>query len=289
MKDNYAKVNNNKWASDDDASDLLAGILDETEDEAIAEQQRLDAELRAKQEREKQALVSAEENRKREAADKLSAEMNRLEGVKQKRTEKLQAIQVEELKARGEWVDPEEERRKVEALRQQEIDKARSAAEHQAAIAAASAVPEGSVRMPTSGSAAKSKLPLIIMGILGVLVIAGGVGGSILMGGYSADNTSYAKAVFAPKTPETNLVEKSFMPTPKKKRAAAVADDSSPSRKSKSRRSKSRRSKSRVAKTDRKKSKKKSRSITSKPKKNGAANALEKALKNNNVYGSDPF
>ena len=49
-QNNYAKVKSNKWASDDDAGDLLAGILDETESAARVEQQRLEAEMRAKEE-----------------------------------------------------------------------------------------------------------------------------------------------------------------------------------------------------------------------------------------------
>ncbi len=282
MKDNYAKVQNNKWASDDDASDLLAGILDETEDDAIAEQARLDAELQAKKEQERQALASAEESRKQEAANKLSAEMNRLEGVNQKRTEKLQAIEVEELKARGEWIDPEVERQKVEALRQQEAEAARIAAQQQAAVAAAAVVPTAGPIQPT----AKSKLPLIVLGLFAVLVIAGGVIGATMFGGYSADNTSYAKAVFVPKTPEANLVEKSFTATPRKKKAAAVVDNSSKRSKSKSRTKSSRTKTARVA--DKKTTSKKS-NLRGKQKKNKASKALEKALKNSDVYGSSPF
>ncbi len=286
LKDNYAKVKNNKWASDDDASDLLAGILDETEDDAIAEQARLDAELNAKKEEERIALQSAEESRKQEAASKLSAEMNRLEGVEQKRTEKLQAIEVEELKARGEWIDPEIERRRLEEVRQQE---ALARAEEQEAAFEDARVPTGHAVNAAVPAAAKSKLPLIILGVLGVLLIVAGVAAATILGGYSADNTSYAKAVFVPKTPEANLVEKSFTATPRKKKAAAVADSSS-SKRSKSRKSKSRsRSKSRT-KTKSKKRATAPKNLRGKQKQNKASSALEKALKkNNDVYGSSPF
>ena len=48
---------NQRWASDDDANDLLAGILDETEQDARAEEQRIQAEIQARE---------AEERRKKE-------------------------------------------------------------------------------------------------------------------------------------------------------------------------------------------------------------------------------
>ena len=91
MSDNYAKVKSNgKWASDDDAGSLLAGILDDTETAAQAEQARLEAAVKAKQEEEERMRLEEEDRKRREAEEKLRSEQSRQEQIKQRRTAKME-------------------------------------------------------------------------------------------------------------------------------------------------------------------------------------------------------
>ena len=102
---NKAKVKGRgNWASDEDASDLLAGILDETATAASAEQQRLADELHEREVAEKAELEAAEARKREQAEAKLSAEADRQAQLQEKRTARLEAIKVEELKAKGETV-----------------------------------------------------------------------------------------------------------------------------------------------------------------------------------------
>lgn len=280
MSDNYAKVKSRKYASDDDAENLLAGILDETEDVARAEQERIEAELRAKEEEERRKKDLADRAKKEEAAAKLSAEMERLQQVQQRRTEKLEALKIEELKARGEWVDPEEERRKLEAKLQQEAELAamKQAAEEKARRKAAAEVggAEGVAAVGPAPVPQKSANMGFVAGIVVALLIALGGGAALAFGGYELDQATYSKAVFAPKEQEVALVEKAFTPLPKPEPVVEqVEEESKPARRG---------SRTRVAAA---KPKEKAAPISSKPKENKsskAASDLEKAL-NTDVFG----
>lgn len=285
MQDNnYAKVKSNKWASDDDAADLLSGILSETEDEALAEQQRLENELRAKQEAER-LEVEAEEQRKRaEAEAKLSAEMNRLQQVAERRTAKIEALKIEELKERGEWIDPEVERAKLEAERQKQIEseKIRIEAEMQAKASV-----ESATRLPSPTPQKKSSAGLFVIAAFLVLAAVGTAIGVVLMSQYKVDNTSYAKAVHQPTSNKIAMVEKGFTPIPKAAPAVenAVAADSKSSAKS-SKRKKTRKSTSRASSS--KSKPKKSNAITGKPKKNKASKKLDDLLNSGDIFGGGP-
>ena len=191
--DNFARVKSNKWASDDDAADLLSGILDETEDDALLEQQRIEAELQAKEESERMAREAEEQRKRADAEAKLSAELDRLEQVAERRTQKIEALKIEELKERGEWIDPEVERAKVEAQRREQ-------AEAEAMKIAAQAQAQQMISAPMTMPNAQKKSPIGLIAIIAVLVLslAGVAGGFAYTTRYQVDNTTYAKSVFNP-------------------------------------------------------------------------------------------
>ncbi len=282
MSDNYAKIKSRKYASDDDAENLLAGILDDTEDVARAEQERIEAELRAKESLEQQRRAEEEKRRKEEAAARLNAEMERLEKVEKRRTAKLEALKIEELKERGEWVDPEEEKRKLEEqLRKEaELQAMKQKAEADARRKHSSPAEVGEVSMPGQHED-RSKAGLMIGGGIALAVLLSvGAAGFVVMGGYKVDSATYSKAVFAPKDVQVAMVEKGTTPIPKEEPVVvAEVEEDKPKR---TRRSSNRRSNKKANKPQ-----KKSAPITSKPDQNKAnkkAKALEDAL-NTDVFG----
>ncbi len=269
-----------KWASDDNADSLLAGILDETEDVARAEQERLEAEMRAKEEEERRKAEEAEQQRRQEAEARLSAERERLEKAEERRTQKLEALRVEELKERGEWIDPAEVARKEAeeaARREAEAQKAREErAKEQAALLAAQ---QNLAASQAPGAEQGSNKGLMIGAIVAlVLVLAAGVGIVVLVGGYQPDSATYTKTVFTPKDVEVAMVEAGFTPIPK---AAPVVEEDTPSKSRRTSRRSSRRSSSKSSKPA---------SITGKPTKknkaNKAANELESLLNSSDdIFG----
>lgn len=282
MSDNYAKVKSRKYASDDDAENLLAGILDETEDVANAEQARIDAELRAKEDEDRRRKEAKDRAKKEEAAARLSAEMERLQKVEQRRTEKLEALKIEELKDRGEWIDPEIERKKLEAKIQEEAELAamKQAAEEKARRKA-QAVAQGEVSEAMGGPPQKSSNLALIGGIAVAVIGVVAAGAAVALGGYKIDQATYSKAVFAPKDQQVALIEKAFTPIPKPEPVVQEEEEAAPSHKSTSSR---RRHSTRVASKSTKS--KPTKPISTKPKQsegNKAANELEKAL-NTDVF-----
>lgn len=286
--DNHAKIKSRGWASDDDAENLLAGILDDTEDEAKAEQERIEAEIKAKEEAERLKREEEERRKKEQAAARLNAEMERLQSVEQKRAAKLEAMKIEELKKRGEWVDPEEERRKLEEQLRQEAEVAALKAKAEAEARAKHRVEEAQARgEPIPGMIApepKSKTGMIAgIAIVGALVIGGGAVGASMALSYKVDPASYSKTVFAPKEVEVALVEKGFTPIPKPTPTAVVEEDDGGGKTNRRRRARRGGSSSSKSKSD---------PISSKPKENKAsqkAKDLEKALNlGGDIFGSSP-
>lgn len=284
MSDNYAKVKARTYASDDDAENLLAGILDETEDVAKAEQERIEAELRAKEEEQRRLKEEQDRKRKEAAAAKLSAELDRLEKVEQRRTAKLEALKIEDLKDRGEWVDPEEERRKLEEKirKEAELTAMKEAAESEArlkhqsdknpAVVAQGAMPEAS-RSSNAGLMAA-------LGIIVALLIGGGGVAFAMVTGYEIDGATYSKATFAPKDQQIAMVEKGSTPIPTEE---PVVEEAEEEEKTTTRRKRQR--PRRVA--SKSKPKKKAKPISGKPEQNKAnkkADDLAKALETD-IFG----
>lgn len=219
-----------RWASDDDANDLLAGILDETESDAKAEEARIQAEIQAREEEERRKREAEEEKKRREAEARISAEMERQNNVQERRTARMEALKVEELKARGEWVDPAEIARlqaEEEARRRKEEDeKIRREAIAAAAVREVQAQAQSSVPMAVAANTNESNKTMMygIGGVVALVLVAGGVL-LAMAGGYEPDQTQYTKTVFKPKDVAVALVEKGFTPIPKAEEAPVEEED----------------------------------------------------------------
>lgn len=224
-------ANNNRWASDDDAGDLLADIFSDTESAAEVEAKRIEAELERKKQEEAQRAQEEEQRRIREAEAKLQEEAQRQQNMTERRTARLEAIKVEEMKARGEWVDPaiEEAKRKAEEDRRIQEEARRQAEAMVAQQAQHAPVPQA---QPVAAAAApeaeppKSKLPYIILAAVFVAILgAGGAIAALTTGGYTPDTNPYAKITLEPKEDKDLVIVKASKPIPSAKPAAVVASN----------------------------------------------------------------
>jgi len=214
---------NEGWASDDDANDLLAGIFDQTEEDAAEEQRRLDAELKAREEAERLAKEEEAERRRLAAEARVTAEMDRQDGLEKRRTLRMEALRVEDLKAKGEWVDEAaiaaQKAAEAEAALKKQQEEARLAAAAAAALHAPSPEQQAAAYAAQAQAAAppaKSKTLGIVLGLVVLLVL--GLGGALFaisQGGYEVDQTSYAKVVYQPQEQEVKLITMGFTPLPK--------------------------------------------------------------------------
>ncbi len=230
---NQAKTKQ-KWASDDDAGDLLAGILDDTETDAEQERARLDAQIQARAEQERQAREAEERKRLDEAEARLRAEQSRQNQMEQRRTARMEAIRVEDLKERGEWVDPaiDEAKRKAEAERARlEAEAARAReleAQQQAMAIQLAAAQQQAQQQAQQAQAPRSKAPLFALAAVLIAVIgAGAVIAALTLGQYTPDTATYAKNTLAPKETRDLLILKAMVPLPKPEPVAEVAEVSS--------------------------------------------------------------
>lgn len=251
-------ANNNRWASDDDAGDLLADIFSDTESAAEVEAKRIEAELERKKQEGAQRAQQEEQQRIREAEAKLQEEAQRQQNMTERRTARLEAIKVEEMKARGEWVDPaiEEAKRKAEEDRRIQEEARRQAEVMVAQQSQHAPVPQA---QPVSAAPAaeppKSKLPYIILAAVFVAILgAGGAIVALTSGGYTPDTNPYAKITLEPKEDKDLVIVKASKPIPSAKPAAVVASNEDNTR-TKSRRKTSVRRKSKAAPSKRKKTK----------------------------------
>lgn len=208
-----------KWASDDDAGDLLAGILNETEVDARAEEERIQREIQAREAEERRRYEMEEARKRQEAEARISAEMERQNQNAERRTQKMEALKIEDLKARGEWVDPEIEAAKKRA----EEEAKRQAAEQQALAEARRAAAEAKVASEAVMSAApapvaantNSKMKFVVGGLIAALLIAAGTLGAVASGSYEPDVTPYSKVTYSPKDVQVAMVEHGFTLIPK--------------------------------------------------------------------------
>ncbi|QED27025.1 hypothetical protein FRD01_07175 [Microvenator marinus] len=216
-----------KWASDDDAGDLLAGILDETEMDARAEEERIQREIQAREEEERRRKAQEEERKRQEAEARISAELERQSLNAERRTQKMQALKIEELKERGEWVDPEIEatkQREEEARRQRELEE-QAMAEARKAAAQARVASEAQPNQPTVAANNNSAPVKLIAAGFAALLVAGVAIFAIASGGYEPDATPYSKVVYSPKTVQVAMVERGFTLIPKAEPEAEVEEE----------------------------------------------------------------
>lgn len=267
-------ANNESWASDDNADDLLAGILNDTEEEAADEQRRIEAEIQAKEEAKRLAEEEEAIRRKAEAEARVTAEMDRQGDLEKRRTLRMEALRVEDLKAKGEWVEPVDEAaeaaKAAEAERKKQQEQARQA-ELAAAQHAPSPEQQAAARAAQAQSApqeSKSNKLGIVLGLL--VLVAIGLGGALFMmtqNSYEIDQTPYAKTVYQPQDQEVKLVTMGFTPLPKVEKKV----EKEPEKKTRRRRSRS---------SSRSRSRSKSKSKSKKENKSGLKLDLS---------GTDPF
>lgn len=268
-----------RWASDDDANDLLAGILDETEDDAKAEEERIQAQIQARDAEERRQRDAENERKRREAEARISAETERQGHVQERRTARMEALKIEDLKARGEWIDPailaKEQAEAAARFREEEDAKIRRDAIAAAAVQSAAAV---GGPIPANTNTSNTKL-YASLGVVAALVLVGGGVLFAMSQGYEVDQTAYSKTVFKPKEVAVALVEKGFTPLPK---AEVAAVEEEPAAKS------SRRS-SRSSKSSSKASSKPAAKTAKTDSVGKAANAKADKLKDLLNSSSDPF
>ena len=201
------------WASDEDAGDLLAGILDETQDRAQEEEAKIEADLRARQEEERRRQEEEEARRRREIEARLEAEAHRQEEIEERRTMRMQAIIASNRPAEEVAAEAEAARRAQEEEAEARVQ---AAAMHQP-------VPETvhqqrqAVGVSTAAAPRESnKVMLAMVGLLMVLVVAlGAVALTLLSGGYEPDATNYTKAQYLPTEPEVHLTQAATTLIPK--------------------------------------------------------------------------
>lgn len=198
-----------KWASDDDAGDLLAGILDETATEAEAEQQRIAAEMKAREDEERRLKEEEEARKRAEAEFRLSREKERLQEVEKRRSQKLEALRIEELKESGQWVPPEVE-----------TDDQPLTAPPTAVQPPPEARPQPAPQPVVAQAPPSKKSNVGYLIALVVLLLALGSAGFyafvVLPDGYEVDSTTYAKTSIAPAEKAITVVELGFAPIPVK-------------------------------------------------------------------------
>lgn len=195
-----------KWASDEDAGSLLAGILDDTETAAAAEEAALQQNIEAKRAQEQAERERVEQLKAQAARQRIEGEAQRQEQIAKRRTERMKALQIEDLKANGQWVDPvesqshgveqsrpehqtplpEEMQAQLEALqeRMQEL-------QHKSQ----NPIPAEPVMEQPAGPMVWLVMAAAIIAVLGGSAVLG----AMSLNAYSPDQTSYAKVTLQPR------------------------------------------------------------------------------------------
>lgn len=200
------KKQGGKWASDEDAGSLLAGILDDTETAAAKEEAALQDNIKAKRERELAEREIAEQRKAEATRQRLEGEAQRQKQLAERRTARMQAIEIEDLKANGQWVDPAE---------QQAADPNAGRAEHQTPLpeemqaqlealqermAELQNQPTHQEQLPVGEASGASPMVWFALAAAIIAVLGGSaVLGAMSLNAYSPDQTSYAKVTLQPK------------------------------------------------------------------------------------------
>lgn len=212
------------WASDDDASDLLAGILDETSRSAEQEELKRSRELMSLKAAEQQAKDAEAARRREEGERRLREEQARREEADKRRRAMVREIEgpsPEEIEA--ERKAAEEARKRAEMEEQlREAERARLEAERKAAQAAREAKAREEERLaalaagpqPAQKGAKAAGIGLAAVAILFlvfVVLVGGGVGAYFAFSPKEIPTQTYAKALLKPQNLNGTSVEKGFI------------------------------------------------------------------------------
>jgi hypothetical protein len=208
--------NNDKWASDENANDLLAGILDETEQDARSEQERIEAELEARDQERRRKEQEERERKRAEAKARITAEEERLEGLEKRRTMRQEALRIEELKERGEYVEPEPEEsgpiaEQEPATAPRQVGAAARPTQHQEPLRETADIQTGP---PTpTAPASSNKMPMLALAAVLALVAGAAITAfALTQGSYEPDSSTYTKSVYEPREPRDLQVSVGFTP-----------------------------------------------------------------------------
>jgi hypothetical protein len=260
-----------------EADNLLAGIFDDIADAAEREAEDTQKRVRSQQDALETNLKQEEELRRVAAATHLNAESERKNEVVQRRTARMQALEVEQLKAEGKWVDPEEADRRAkeaEAQREREREERRAELARQEA-----ARPLAQARVPQQSTADQGvpwlpKLAGAIALVVVVLILA-----LARQSGYEVDTNTYAKSFRTPTIVAVAALEMDtqMLPQETSPKVAGTIAEAKPATRA---RAKNRRRKSSS------KPNKKATTSAAKKKQNDKADELEQLINSTDPFGS---
>lgn len=193
-----------RYASDDYAGDLLADILDSTEEDARREEAELHESISARVEAAKQEKLEEQERKITERRAKLRTELERQATLARRRTLRMEALNAPEVEEEA----PVLEQTPVldeAAIRRQIADEVRQ--ELRAVMQTPAPI---TVLTPQ-----RSSNTGLLVAAAGVLMACGiGLTAFVASPGYSPDPTSYAKSVFAPTSHDAVALEMHAVPVP---------------------------------------------------------------------------
>ena len=213
---------NENWASDEDANDLLTGILDETEEDARSEEEQIEAELEAKRAERRRREKEEEERQRAEAEARITAEKERLESLEKRRTMRQEALRREELAEQGELdeesddhdggvkTDPADPSQQDSQFREgqqvsRSVEQRQPVEPEDVTVERPGPVSEG------SGSSRSGAL-LALAAVLALVIGAGLTAFVLAQDGYTPDQATYAKSVYEPKEPKNMQVSMGVTP-----------------------------------------------------------------------------
>lgn len=198
-----------RWASDENASSLLEGIIDETEIAAKQEEAALNEAI-ARQEQARSDHQAAEEAKRRAAArERIDAEQLRQQKIATRRTEQMQALQgiTPDAAQPNTTQSAEDMHRQMSDLRHMYIDQ-QLGSEFTSHTSTPTPTPTPA-SAPTHRrhdpmthdpvTAAPSRARHVALGVLAILIVsAGSLITALTTQTYTPDQTAYTKVVFVP-------------------------------------------------------------------------------------------
>ncbi len=229
MAKKHASSSRPSWASDDNASNLLDSILDDTKDAALAETEQLAQAVEAKRLAEEQAREQARLDQQADTQSRLQKEAARQEQLAARRTAAMKAITA------ADAPEPEQEHPTPTIIEHKELLPA-VAVEPLAPVQPLAAPPQ---RVdPTPPPPQSSGVLYAALAAAGVAIVgAGALIAALAMPGYTPDPTPYPKVVMQPTLTRDLVTGEAFRPVPEDEPPAAIVEAPKASKKPKKARS----------------------------------------------------
>ena len=224
-----------QWASDENASSLLEGIIDETETAARQEEAALNEAIARKERAETEQQAAREAQRRALAKQRIDAEEVRQQKIATRRTEQMQALQgiTPEATEPTTPQSAEDMHRQMSDLRQMYIDQqlGQQLTPH-APTPAPAPTPQRSASSPPHDpvTTTPSRARYVALGVLAILIVgAGSLIAALTTNTYSPDQTAYTKVVLVPVDQLAPVTGESV--TPVERAAPAAAPEATPEKK----------------------------------------------------------